>query len=338
MAINFVTGLPRQGKTLYTLWHVKDRADKEKRPVYTCNLTGVNVPGWLQIDHPDKWMDCPDGSIIIVDELQDFWGKANSSQKVPTPILELSKHGKRGIEFYFITQEPNLVHSTPRDLCENHYYVVRAFGTESAMVYKFRRMQLHPDKVSKKDCEQIPFKYPKNVYQWYKSADTHNVKRVIPWKLYAIPIAAVMAIGALFLGAKLAQGTLEKVKQSASKANPVPGGDLQLPSVRGQVAGVRSGGVDDYFSAYEPRIRGLPNSAPRYDGLTAPTVAPYPAACVKMADQCRCYTQQATPLDSSKELCLQIVKHGYFVDWQLNTGNSDQQQERSFTRHVPNQS
>ena len=33
MPINFVTGLPRQGKTLWTLFYVRELAQKQNRPV-----------------------------------------------------------------------------------------------------------------------------------------------------------------------------------------------------------------------------------------------------------------------------------------------------------------
>ena len=76
MPINFVTGLPRQGKTLFTFIQVQERAKKEGRPVFYCNIPEVTLEGWTEIDHPDKWMECPNDSIIVVDELQDFWGMA----------------------------------------------------------------------------------------------------------------------------------------------------------------------------------------------------------------------------------------------------------------------
>ena len=147
MPINFVTGLPRQGKTLFTFIQVQERAKKEGRPVFYCNIPEVTLEGWTEIDHPDKWMECPNDSIIVVDELQDFWGMAPPGAKVSLPILELSKHGKRGIDFYFITQDPTLVHATPRKLCEVHWHVVRAFGSESAVAHKFHGMQSDPERV-----------------------------------------------------------------------------------------------------------------------------------------------------------------------------------------------
>lgn len=231
MPINFVTGLPRQGKTLWTLQHVQDRAKAESRTVYTCNIPEVTIEGWQEIDHPDKWMELPNDSIIVVDELQDFWGMASSGARVPLPILELSKHGKRGIDMYFITQDPTLVHQTPRKLCETHYHVVRAFGSENAVVHKWSRMQTDPEKVKSKS-EKLPWRYPKQAFgkkdkagnwitkPWYKSADVHNIKRQIPLKVWAIPGAALLAVLAIWGGIKLFGGVLDKARGGAPPPPP----------------------------------------------------------------------------------------------------------------------
>lgn len=336
MAINFVTGLPRAGKSLFAIEMVKIRAAKEKRQVYTCNIPniacgpGEPLEGWLEIDHPDKWMDLPNGSIFLIDELQDFWQKGGTGAKVPLPILELSKHGKRGIDFYIITQEPDLVHATPRLLCQHHYYVVRAWGSHKALVHKFDRMQVHPEKVGKKS-EKIPWSYPTEAFgridkatgvvivkPWYKSADVHNVKRKLPWKLFMIPGAVLLAGVFVYAAVMLGKSGIDKAKggsgsspagQSQTGARPpapaVPPASKAAPMT-----------AAEYVQSFQPRIEGLAYTAPRYDELTKPVNVPYPAACISMGERCECFTQQATKLPVPASLCTQIVKGGYFNDWQ----------------------
>lgn len=326
MAVFFVTGLPRTGKTLWTLCHVRPKAEKEKRQVYTCNIPGMNVPGWLEIDHPDKWMEIPDGSIVIVDELQDFWGKAPPGSKVPLPILELSKHGKRGIDFYFITQEPDLVHHTPRSLCQHHYFVVRAFGSQNVMIYKFERMQLHPEKVKTKG-EKLPWRYKKEAFNWYKSADTHNVKRQIPMKVWMIPGAAVVAGLMIWLGISLFMGNIDSI--SSGKLAGAPGAAIAQPGAPAHALGGLPGGdmperkpmtQAEYIQGHNPRIEGLAYTAARYDSLMQPKQAPKPAACIDGTKPgtgkrtCQCWTQQATLLAVPDSMCKQIAAGGYFDD------------------------
>lgn len=326
MPINFITGLPRHGKTLWTIVAVKERADREKRQVYTCNIPDVNIPGWLEIEHPDLWLTVPHGSIIIVDELQDFWQKAANGSTVPGPILELSKHGKRGIDFYFITQEPDLVHATPRSLCQHHYYVVRAFGSHNATVRKFERLQLHPDKV-KKSGDMTPWRYPKEVFgvvdkktgevivkPWYKSADVHNIKRAIPMKIKLIPVALLLVVLCLWGAYKFFMGTLDKAKNPGSVPGQVSGAQPG-PSLQTAPKNAAPMTKVEYLSSFQPRVEGLAYTAPRYDDLTKPVDAPFPAACVTMGGRCQCYTQQGTKLPVPLDLCSQIIKNGFFKDW-----------------------
>jgi zona occludens toxin len=342
MPINFVTGLPRQGKTLFTFVQVRERSQKENRPVYYCNIPGVTLPGWTEIDHPDKWVDCPNDSIIVVDELQDFWGMASSGARVPFPILELSKHGKRGIDFYFITQDPTLVHQTPRKLCETHWHVVRAFGSENAVAHKFNRMQTDPEKVKGKS-EKYPWRYPREAFgkkdkagnwispPWYKSADVHNIKRQIPLKLWAIPGGVVLAGIAIWGGIHLFGGVLDRAKGGGASGKAVataPGaGGAQVAT---QPGAMRAGPatVAEYLEARTPRLPSFPHTSPAYDQVTQPTEAPYPAACVRMGDKCKCYTQQATLLQTPVAVCDQIVKEGYFVDWRQREASNSQSAAR----------
>lgn len=321
MPINFVTGLPRHGKTLWTLVTVRERAEREKREVYTCNIPGITIPGWHEIQHPDEWLTVPNDAIIIIDELQDFWQKSGNGSKVPEPILELSKHGKRGIDFYFITQEPDLVHATPRSLCAYHFYVVRAFGAQGATVRKFERMQSHPEKV-KKSGELSLWKYPREAFEWYKSADVHNIKRAIPMKLKLAPLLLLVLVGSLWAAYHFYMRTINSSKGTgAPVAVAAPGvpGPGAAPGVRPGQPGAKSDmplTAAEYVAQFAPRLVGLPHSAPRYDELTKPVSVPFPAACVSMGDRCTCYTQQATKMDVKKPLCLQIVKYGFFNDWQ----------------------
>jgi zona occludens toxin len=263
-----------------------------------------------------------------VDELQDFWQRQPPGAKVPPPILELSKHGKRGIDFYFITQEPELVHSTPRSMCQHHYFVVRAFGSHNVMIYKFERMQLHPDKVKTKG-EKFPWRYNKAAFNWYKSADTHNVKRQIPLKLWGIPAAAVLAGLAVSAGINMFNGVLEKAKGAGGgvPAMSVPGarpvGVVASPGAPQSDDDLRRDPVltvAEYTSSYQPRVHGFPQSAPRYDDLTKATQVPKPAACIdgirpgSKVRTCSCWTQQATPVSVPKAMCQQIAAYGWFDD------------------------
>lgn len=354
MPIEFVTGLPRQGKTLWMFIMVMKRAKEENRPVYYCNIPEVTLPGWIEIQHPDEWMNCPNDSIIVVDELQDFWGLASPGSKVPLPILELSKHGKRGIDFYFITQDPTLVHATPRKLCEIHWYVVRAFGSENAMAHKFKRMQTDPERV-KKNSEKFPWRYPKEAFgkkdkagnwitkPWYKSADVHNIKRQIPLKVWAIPGVLVLAGLAGWAAISLFGNTLDKAKGGVpgQAVATAPGAPAAAPGQPGQAGASPKAAprtTAQYLADYKPRLQDFPHTAPAYDQVTQPVEAPYPAACVVMKSKgCKCFTQQATLMSTSEEVCRQIVEKGYFVDWRMPLRQAPERPQQTAARDEPRQ-
>lgn len=68
----------------------------------------------------------------------------------------------------------------------------------------------------------------------------------------------------------------------------------------------------DPVADYQPRIAGMPETAPAYDELRKPVDFPRPQ-CVAKANTCNCYSQQATLLqDYPQELCFTFVKQGYF--------------------------
>lgn len=278
------------------------------------------MEGWLEISHPDEWLTLPDGAIVIVDELQDFWPSAAQGSRIPEPILELSKHGKRGFDFYFITQDPTFIHNTPRKLTQTHYHVVRVFGAHAAMIHKFPSVEINPDKVKKK-AESTLWPYKKEYFDKYKSADVHNVRRQIPKKVLAIPFICLLAIAAIafvfYFGKKTindaSNADAQEIAESVASVATAPSARA-LP----QQAPITA---EQLIKSHEPRLGGLPQTAPRYDALTAPSRVPRPAACLQMQDRCECYTQQGTKLALVEpSVCRSIVKNGYFQDW------SDEQQ------------
>lgn len=85
----------------------------------------------------------------------------------------------------------------------------------------------------------------------------------------------------------------------------------------------------EYLDQRKPRLPDFTHTAPAYDQVTQPTVAPYPAACVEMGKTCKCYTQQATLMQVTASVCVQIVRQGFFVDWQQPQQRENSQAERA---------
>lgn len=309
MPITLVTGLPGAGKTLYTIDKVKALSEKEKRTVYYNGINDLQL-SWHLIDDPKKWPDLPFGSIIVLDECQDMFPVHETKLPSLSYVLELAKHRHKGFDIWLITQHPMNVHAYVRRLIDKHFHLIRAFGMQASNVHEWNKVADYPEK-SKKDDQTSIFPFPKDVYKFYKSAELHTIQRKIPKKIYFVLFIPVL-LGAIgyFVYSKL--NPQHQRELITGKNN----GSLVIGQNAASVAKVESvPAALTYIQARTPELADFPHTSPVYKEIVKPVRAPYPAACVKMGKRCECYTQQATKLQTSKATCEQIVKVGYFLDF-----------------------
>ena len=152
--------------------------------------------------------------------------------------------------------------------------------------------------------------YPKEVYDWYKSASLHTGKRKLPKQLW-IFLTCMLVIPVLIYFVWQHFLNMGKVATDPA-AKP---GDAAYVAAPGGAPVSKHMTISEYLDTRKPRIDDLPHTAPMYDEVTKPVTAPYPAACVQDAKRCLCYTQQGTLMRTSGETCQQIVKYGYFMEW-----------------------
>lgn len=314
--IYLTTGGNGAGKTLFTLQDVRAAQLKENRPVYYHGfepLQPIIDFGWLPFE-PEKWQDLPDGSICIFDECQNEF-PAKIQGALPDYINAIAEfRRKRGFDFYMITPHPSLINVNVRRLIESpsyHRHMKRSMGADmcSQLMFNFANMACERPNAGAAGTVTMRA-FPKEVYSWYKSSSLHTGKKRIPkqvWVLLGcivlIPVVGWFAWKSVFNLTNKAAPAASEVVGSAPAGGPahaVPDGPLS---------------VADFIQSHQPRIEGLPHTAPRYDEVTKPTTAPFPAACVRMASRCECYTQQGTKLPTPGEMCKQIVSNGYFMDW-----------------------
>lgn len=84
----------------------------------------------------------------------------------------------------------------------------------------------------------------------------------------------------------------------------------------------------EFLEDNRPRIDGLPHTAPVYDDLAKAQQVPAPQACVVMGKQCKCFTDQATPIQMDPDLCQNIVKNGIFLPHLPKQGMVTTEQQR----------
>lgn len=314
------TGLPGAGKTLFSLAHVKPLAESEGRQVYYFNVSDLRIPGWIELSETEvlRWYELPAGSIIIIDEAQRiFRPRANGSQ-VPEHVAKLETHRHGGHDLYLITQHPGLLDNNVRRLVGAHRHIVRAFGARFANVHSWPQVRDNCDK-SRKDAVTTRFSYPKEVYHWYKSAELHTHKFRPPARLIFLFFVPVIFIGICAYGYTRYKARVEGPSVAVAVGADHPASDFSnLNGRQYRDSGPLS--ADEYIATLTPRIPDMPHTAPRYDNVTEPTRAPYPAGCVMMRDVCRCYTDQGTPLNISQGTCLRILHYGFYRDWGDDAG------------------
>lgn len=306
-----ITGLPGNGKTLYALNWVKAKAEKEGRTVYYSGIADLKLP-WIEFDFK-KWPGLPSGSILVVDEAQRELRPRMHGSAVPDYVAALETHRHKGVDIVLITQHPMLIDSNARRLVGLHFHVVRKFGTQAATIHEWQSVKESCDK-SRDDSTRHDFIYPKASYGWYKSAELHTHKARIPMRVWLLGLLPLLLLACAYGVWQWVSKQIEGPKGSAPTALPVAGpmAAASVPAAPG--AGAVS--TVDYLRQHSPRVAGLAYTAPAFDAVTAPVVAPYPAACVVMGASCRCYTQQATRLEMADYLCRSIVERGFFVAWQ----------------------
>lgn len=311
--ITLISGLPGNGKTLFALWYIKTYAESENREVFYSGIKGLMLP-WTEFD-PQEWMALPTGSIIVIDEAQFVFPKKPNGSKLPEYYEQLATHRHRGFDIFLITQHPSLVDGFVRKLIGRHFHAIRKFGLQRNTIYEWSAANDQPEKQSsQKTSITMKWKFRKEVYGWYTSAEVHTVKRSIPAKL-------ILAL--LFVAAVIGAGmfTLKSFQSRTDRNQVDQHGGLAAPGLNvGGQAAVFDPVADakHFLQMNTPRIAGLQHTAPKYDEITKPTAVPIPAMCIQhgaKGEKCECKTQQATPLEVPFNMCIEFARNGFFREF-----------------------
>jgi hypothetical protein len=321
MAITLYTGLPGHGKTLRVLSVMKPLAAAENRPVFHNDIPGLAIDGW-QVHQAEKWFDLPATAYMVIDECQRVFPIRPRSGPVPQHVQELETHRHKGIDLVLVTQHPMLVDTNVRKLVDRHFHVVRKFGTKFATVYEFPTgVQDSPEKNRHKNgVVRHEWRYPKNAFEWYRSAEVHTVKSRLPAKVWLVLAALLMIpVFAWFVYVRLwvQHGRGAEVASVPGQVASAPGGgSISRP---GRLASPGQVAVE-YIGSFEPRIPGLAYTAPIYDSMTRPVEAPYPSVCMYSADMpCRCWSQRGFHLPVPKQLCETLAREPMDPFWLKRT-------------------
>lgn len=320
-----VTGATGSGKTSLVVSWLSQIAD---RPVFvqgipdllTAHEPAPPVADWWE-DRPSPedsslslpYFRLPANSLLVVDEAQRVFPPRPQGSRVPGVVGALSTRRHTGLDMVLITQHPQLLDVAVRKLVTHHYHVhSTAYG--SFLLY-WVGVGEPSDRTSRDLAERTRYKPDPSTFALYKSAEAHTRK---PRR---IPKAAVIG-GLLSLLAGVGlwysyQSISAKVSPVAVD-QPVKVAPVSKPLVSASAPSSQSVPVTaaEYLAVRQPRIQGLAHTAPVYDGITQPVVAPYPLGCIRSRTDCRCYDQRGGHYSATPEICRQIADgRVFFRDW-----------------------
>ncbi|MCO8058164.1 zonular occludens toxin domain-containing protein [Acinetobacter towneri] len=305
------------------------------RPIYS-NIDGLLIP---HKPTPDDWRECPKGSVIVYDECHKFELFSRTREQVSrNPIMiEMNESRHLGIDFYFITQSPKYISHHLSGIVGSHYHLHRPMNAKAASVFLWRYTCTSPNSRSSKSLTESDsiFNYPKTLFNYYKSSDSHTHKFKLPKKFIYLLLALLSMIsfivylgtrdstignltGHSFTGGVQSKTVVEQDK-SVSDSDPL----TSSASDPVYSASAASESVASNQIVYDPSDPFTTEDFSQYQNRTYQT-APVLAGCIKTHNSCDCYTQQATKIKNMKRSdCLRIIDEGLpFNPFKTQTQNN----------------
>lgn len=166
------------------------------RTIYT-NINALKIDYVRALTY--DWRDCPDGSIIVIDEVQLVEPYSDIKSRDNPIVQSLTVHRHRGFDFYFITQAPSLLHPTVKVLIGVHYHLTRPYGM-TTVVYRYGSCKDNPNAIINRQNREAKFNFkPQDrIFKLYKSTTINTHKKRFPKGIWFF-LAWVIAGIALFI-------------------------------------------------------------------------------------------------------------------------------------------
>ncbi len=149
---------------------------------------------WTLFPDVLTWYELPNGSVIVIDECQQWFPPRPVGSKVPLHCSEFETHRHKGFDIHLVTQDAKLLDSHVRRLTNRHIHFHNPFASGAVT-------RLLSDKVfepsnwhERQNTTSTVVKRDKTFYGLYWSADIHTHKMYIPKKLIILIIAFISII------------------------------------------------------------------------------------------------------------------------------------------------
>lgn len=286
---------------------------KQFLPVRTI-YTNINA---LKIDYARAltydWRECPDGSIIVIDEVQLVKPYDSIKDKDNPIIQDLTIHRHRGFDFYFITQYPSLLHPTVKVLIGVHYHLTRPYGMKT-VVYQYGSCKDNPNAMVNKVNREAKFFFtPQDyIFKLYKSTTINTHKQRFPKGIWFFVFWVVAGI--VFFIWNISSFDIQKSTFFEDSNNPKK---AQQPQTQSQINQAQ----DKKQKTEQPTINQPTPPTPEqiqkalhekylqsYTVEVAQDDVIRPALVAQMGNECKAYNQYGDLLNIDDKLCKSMLK------------------------------
>ena len=293
--ITLITGAPGAGKTAALVSMLADLG--KDRQLWVHGIPELKIKHETLVDPADWTTTVPDGSVVVIDEVQNVWRPRSSGSRVPDHVSALETHRHKGLDFYIITQGPNLLDTNVRALCGRHVHL-RDVGFLGRWWYEWPECADQCRTTWKNAPLKKKYALPKKIFGEYKSASLH-VKPIRSFpKMFIVLALALLAVA--FMSWKiysLIQDKVTPVAPPAAQTKNPPSGPPVLGTGR-----VTSGLVDERVD-FLPRLYDRPWTAPAYDALRVVVTMPIITSAICVNEVCQCF-HQSSLIDVNSQTCL----------------------------------
>lgn len=185
---------------LFLFWVKKLYPDKVLKELNDY-LALVDSPTFEDIEHfhfhftrfedPTTWYTLPKGSVILIDECQQWFPPRPVGSKVPRHCSEFETHRHSGFDVHLITQDAKLLDSHVRRLVGRHIHYHNPLSSKKVSRLQGDKVFDPNDYHQKKNTISSLITRDSNFYGVYWSADLHTHKIVIPKKLVILVLVAL---------------------------------------------------------------------------------------------------------------------------------------------------
>lgn len=273
--ISLITGLPGSGKSLRAVGFIK-RALAAGEVVFVCNLNGLKLPH-IPFEDPRKWQEIPAGSVLVVDEAQEFF-RTRRGGDPPDYLTAMERIRHRGVRLVLMTQQPDYLDTHLRGLVGLHEHLLRENGKEASKIWRHNELMdnVRSEKARGRYDSEV-WDFPKEDYDAYESAEVHTRKKVMSSRMKrGLIFLAAAAVAGCFIAYKFLGFFNPDLPEATAGGPPVAGGDargpVERPTGADRVDGLKAHepqAVAEFVARHQPRVSSLPWSAPIYDGRQA---------------------------------------------------------------------